>query len=60
MLTTIAERVCLAIMRDAKQDPELRMSAAHVALVLQHLDREQATALDQQALATPYKDADHG
>ena len=60
MLTATARRVCLALMRDATQDPELRFAAAHVALVLEHLDREQTAALDIRALQTTFVEVNDG
>jgi hypothetical protein len=34
--TRQAEEICLRIMRDASRDPDVRTSAAHVAIVLEH------------------------
>ena len=47
--TDMAYRVALAIMRDNNVDADLRLSAAHVAIVLQHAPPEDLQALDALA-----------
>ena len=58
--SALAERVLLAVMRDPALDPDLRLSAAHVALVIQHYSPEQIDALDVRALLTPMQEHDCG
>ncbi|MGN6525798.1 MAG: hypothetical protein ACTHL8_05370 [Burkholderiaceae bacterium] len=43
--TMTGEELCMAIMRDASADPDVRISAAHVALWLQHATRGHREAL---------------
>jgi hypothetical protein len=44
-----AEEVAMAVMRDTAADPDVRISAAHVALWLQHAARRDRQALGAAA-----------
>jgi hypothetical protein len=48
--SALAERVLLTIMRDASADPDLRLSAAHVAIVLEHMTPDVVADLDKRAV----------
>jgi hypothetical protein len=44
-----AEEVAMAVMRDAAADPDVRISAAHVALWLQHAGKRNRQMLGSAA-----------
>ncbi len=58
--SVMALRTCLVLMRDASRDPELRLSAAHVAIVLQHLGDQELHDIDARALQAAVRETEHG
>jgi hypothetical protein len=50
--TSIALRVALIVMRDPSRGVGLNLSAAHLAIALEHSTREELDALNAQVMET--------